>query len=182
MINHKIRKLNIKDIDELEKIELETYGKYGWSKDIFKSELNNPLSLYLAYEGLNEGSKILGYIGTWLIVDEGHITTLVVCSDFRRKHIADILLYNLIVQLKSNKIKWLTLEVKASNTPAINLYKKFGFKEFGIRKKYYQDNNEDALLLWTENIQTEGYTDKLKGIMSQFLLKENDADKSNYKL
>ena len=180
MKHHKIKTITIEDVAELEKIELETYGKYGWSKEIFKNEITNPLALYLAYKPFNECSKILGYIGSWLITDEGHITTLVVCSEFRRKHIADILLYNLILQLKLKKIKWLTLEVKVSNIPAINLYKKFGFKEFGIRKKYYQDNNEDALLLWSENIQTEEYTTKLKGLIMPFISIEVHADKLYY--
>lgn len=166
-----IRKATNTDITNIYKIEQETYGKFGWSKNIFKIELSNQFSRYYVFEKVNEEKKIIGYIGCWLIGEEGHITTLVVSQKYRRNHIADILLYNLIQSLQKEDINWLTLEVKVSNIPAINLYKKFGFKELGIRKNYYQDNNEDALLLWSENINSESFKEKLKKISS---------DKSQY--
>lgn len=165
------RKATHKDISNIYEIEQETYGKFGWSKNIFKTELSNQFSRYYVFEKANEEKKIIGYIGCWLIGEEGHITTLVVLQKYRRNHIADILLYNLINSLQKEGINWLTLEVKVSNTAAINLYKKFGFKELGIRKNYYQDNNEDALLLWSENINSELFKEKLKKISS---------DKSQY--
>ena len=72
-------------------------------------------------------------------------------------HVADILLYSLIQKAITNDIKWLTLEVRTNNDAANHLYKKYKFKIIGIRKKYYEDNNDDALILWTNDIQVKEY-------------------------
>ena len=87
---------------------------------------------------------------------------MVVCQKHRKKHIADILLYNLLNSALKEGVKWLTLEVRISNSSAIGLYLKYKFKQLGIRKGYYQDNNEDALILWTDDISTLDYSVFLK--------------------
>ncbi len=183
MLNLQIRQSELKDLDQIFKIEDEAYGKYGWSLKSFTNELNNPISLYLVAENnsCNDNSKfIVGYIGAWLIAEEGHITTLVVSEKYRRKHIADILLYNLLTLLAKQGIKWLTLEVRVSNHAAINLYNKFKFKQLGIRKKYYQENNEDALLLWTENINTPEYKAHIQDVITPIIKDNSHADKYQY--
>ena len=91
-------------------------------------------------------------------MEEAHITNIAVAPEFRRKHIGEALLRKTIDVCYSNMVKYITLEVRVSNTPAIGLYEKYGFKSFGTRKGYYQDNNEDALIMWTENI----FYDKFK--------------------
>ncbi len=159
-----IRKAFINDSKEIYNIESQVYGNHGWSYDVFKTEIKRDKSIYLVYETEDIKHEIIGYIGAWIVLDEGHITTLVVCPKYRRNHIADILLYNLIHKLLIQNIKWLTLEVKVSNMAAISLYKKFGFKEIGIRKKYYEDNNEDALILWTENIHEHSFINNMEDI------------------
>ena len=116
----------------------------------------------------------------WRVNDEGHITTMAVDIKYRRRHIADILLYNIINSALSNRIKWLTLEVRISNIAAIGLYTKYNFKQLGIRKKYYQDNNEDALLLWTEDINRKEYNEHLDCILSQIKGETIHADKYQY--
>lgn len=176
-MSHNIKNLKKhKNLAQLIKVEFETYGNYGWSIEVFKNELSNENSLYLCYtEG--DSDEIIGYIGCWLIQDEAHITTLVVSQKYRRKHIADILLYSLTQELIRNKVKWITLEVKVSNIPAINLYTKYGFKQLGIRKKYYQDTNEDALILWSENIQTDNFKSKVNDIYNSINIKETYTDK-----
>ena len=157
-MNYKFRKADLKDIDNILDIEKNAYGKHHWSKDVFTKEFTNPYSTYFVCEHKLDTSKVVGYIGYWQIQDEGHITTLAISPLYKRKHIADKLLYLLITHAKGKAIKWLTLEVRVSNLPAINLYKKYNFKQLGIRKKYYQDNNEDALILWTENLNDDIYT------------------------
>ena len=168
-----IRNISILDIDKIYIIECETYKTHHWSKKSFVSELTSEYSKYLLCESNKE---ILGYAGYWIVGNEGHITTMVTSPSYRRKSVADILLYNLINSALSNKIKWLTLEVRISNTAAIGLYTKYNFKQLGIRKKYYQDNNEDALILWSNDISSLNYATFLKG---QFLLIKDKFDNAD---
>lgn len=92
--------------------------------------------------------KVVGYVGIWFIVDEGHITNVAVHSDYRGQKIGDKLVEGLVKMSKENKIVSMTLEVRTSNIVAQNLYKKYGFKIGGIRKEYYSDNKEDAIIMW----------------------------------
>lgn len=143
-------------IDEVLKIEEQAYGEHHWSKDSFYGELSNNLAhYYCAYDF--EGN-LLGYAGSWLVIDEAHITTIAVKPELTRKKIGEALLNKIIDDCYKNEIKYITLEVRASNAPAIGLYEKYGFKSLGTRKGYYQNNNEDALIMWTENI----FWDKFK--------------------
>lgn len=143
------------DIDSVFNIEAVSYGEHHWSKDAFYSEVKNRVAKY--YTAKNEKDVIMGYIGTWHIVDEAHITTLAVHPDYRRQHVADALIVKSLEDCYNEFIKYITLEVRVSNEPAIKLYEKYGFKSLGTRKGYYQDNNEDALIMWTENIFSDEY-------------------------
>ena len=156
-----IRKATIKDVDYIYTIECETYINHHWSKKTFESELLNDFSTYFVFE---VNSNIVAYTGYWIVGDEGHITTMVVSSKYRRVSIADILLYNILQSAICNHLKWITLEVRVSNIPAISLYTKYDFKQLGIRKNYYNDNNEDALILWSTDISSEFYKNQLFGI------------------
>lgn len=151
-----IRTANVTDINDIYNVEKAAYGKYHWSLNSFADEFKSDYSKYFVSE-IGDINKIIGYIGYWLIGDEGHITTVAVDINFRRLHVADILLYNLIKDAQNNNIKYLTLEVRSSNIAALCLYNKFAFNQLGIRKKYYQDNNEDGIILWTEDINTKNY-------------------------
>ena len=150
-----ILKMTVDDIENVVQIEAEAYGEHHWSKSSFYDEMQNNLAKY--YVARNERGELLGYLGAWLILDEAHITTLAVSSKFRRNKVAQSLLFTFIEDCYKNMIKYITLEVRVSNEPAIQLYTKFGFNSFGTRKKYYQDNNEDALIMWTENIWYEKF-------------------------
>ena len=143
------------DIPQVAEIEALAYGKHHWSKDAFYSEIDNKLARY--YSAKNSQGDVVGYAGTWHIVDEAHITTIAVKPDERRKHIAECLVVKLLDDCYNEFIKYITLEVRVSNVPAIKLYEKYGFKSLGKRKGYYQDNNEDALIMWTENIFSDEY-------------------------
>lgn len=152
-----IRKMTYDDIDEILQIEELCYGAHHWSKESFQAELANKISSYRC--AVNEENKCIGYMGIWKIIEEAHITNLSVHPDFRNKKIAHKLLLASIDECYKEKIKYITLEVRASNERAIHLYEKFGFKSLGLRKKYYQDNNEDALIMWSENIFDKKYKD-----------------------
>lgn len=152
----KIMPMQKSQVDEVLKIEEMAYGEHHWSKDSFYGELANELAHY--YSVLDINDVLIGYAGSWQVLDEAHITTIAVHPDYKRKKIGEALLVRIIEDCMKNEIKYITLEVRVSNTPAINLYEKYGFKSLGTRKGYYQNNNEDALIMWTENI----FWDKFK--------------------
>lgn len=144
------------DVEDVAIIEAEAYGKHHWTKSSFYDEMSNNLAKY--YCAKTSTGETIGYAGTWHIIDEGHITTIAVKNEFLRNHIGEALIHRIIEDCYKNGVKYLTLEVRVSNTPAIKLYEKYGFQSLGTRKGYYQDNNEDALIMWTENI----FYDKFK--------------------
>ena len=146
------------DIEDITKIEAEAYGKHHWAKSSFYDEMSNNLAKY--YVAKTSAGETVGYAGTWHIIDEGHITTFAVKKDYLRNHIGDAIMQKIIEDCYKDNIKYLTLEVRVSNIPAIKLYEKYGFQSLGTRKGYYQDNNEDALIMWTENI----FYDKFKSV------------------
>ena len=149
------------DIDDVVAIEAEAYGEHHWSKSSFYEELNNNLAKY--YIAKTSTGETVAYAGTWHIIDEGHITTIAVRKDYMRKHIGEAIIVKILEDCYKEGIKYLTLEVRVSNTAAIGLYTKYGFNSLGTRKGYYQDNNEDALIMWTENI----FYDKFKTIYNE---------------
>lgn len=146
------------DVDRVSEIEENAYGEHHWSKDSFYSEVNNKLAKY--YTARIPSGEIVGYAGSWHIVDEAHITTIAVDKNYLRQHIAECLIVKLLEGCYNEFIKYITLEVRVSNIPAIRLYEKYGFKSLGTRKGYYQDNNEDALIMWTENIFSDSYKEQ----------------------
>ncbi len=152
----KIKPMTIDDIDDVIAVETKAYGEHHWSKESFYNELSNELASYFA--AFDDNNNLVGYAGSWQILEEAHITNIAVDVDFRKRHIGEALLKTIIQNCYSEKVKYITLEVRVSNTPAIKLYEKYGFKSLGIRKGYYQNNNEDALIMWTENI----FYDKFK--------------------
>lgn len=99
--------------------------------------------------------SIVGYAGLWLMTDEAHITTIAVDPDFQGNSIGELLLLGLIDRAKQIGARWLTLEVRVSNHVAQALYAKYTFKEMGLRRRYYSDNGEDAIVMWTDPIDSE---------------------------
>ena len=156
-----ITRMTKDDIDDVVAIEAEAYGEHHWSKSSFYEELNNNLAKY--YIAKTSTGETVAYAGTWHIIDEGHITTIAVRKDYMRKHIGEAIIVKILEDCYKEGIKYLTLEVRVSNTAAIGLYTKYGFNSLGTRKGYYQDNNEDALIMWTENI----FYDKFKTIYNE---------------
>lgn len=146
-----IRKLTLDDLDEVMEIEPVAFGSHHWSRQSFVNELSNSMGMYYAAVDGHK-KELLGYSGFWLIGEEAHITTLAVHPEYRRKRLGELMLINDILEARQAGARWVTLEVRVSNEAAQRLYYKFGFKNLGVRRNYYQDNDEDALVLWTENI------------------------------
>lgn len=141
-----VEPMQVKDLPEILVIEKLSFP-VPWSKQAFISELNNEYALYLV---ARENIEIRGYIGMWLIIDEGHITNLAVHPAYRRRGVGRLLLKNLIQTGKRYGLRRLTLEVRQTNLAAQNLYMEFGFTTVGVRPRYYLDNQEDALIMWKE--------------------------------
>ena len=139
-----IRIMGLEDIDQVHGIENLCFA-IPWSLDSFKQEMENTMALYLVAE---VGGRIAGYAGLWQIIDEGHITNVAVHPGFQGMGISEKLMKELIEESKKRCLNSMTLEVRISNIPAINLYKKLNFDIEGLRKGYYTDTNEDGLIMW----------------------------------
>lgn len=142
-----IKAMELADLEEILTIENVSFPT-PWSRSAFIAELfDNARACYLT---ARVGHRIAGYVGAWLVVDEGHITNIAVHPDFRRRGIGEKLLRAIIDCCKSRGAKRMTLEVRVSNVNAQKLYEKVGFAGAGLRRRYYRDNNEDALIMWKE--------------------------------
>lgn len=116
---------------------------HPWTEAMFLEELAGKFSVYRV---AIENGRAVGYMGMWILADEGHITNIAVSLEFRRRGVASALLDSFIQLAADRSLQFMTLEVRASNAGAIALYKKKGFELVGRRKNYY-DNAEDALLM-----------------------------------
>lgn len=105
-------------------------------------------------------SSIVGFAGLWLMIDESHITTIANHPDYRGRGIGELMLSSLIDISYHIGARAVSLEVRVSNSIAQNLYRKYGFKEAGIRRRYYSDNHEDAMIMWTDNINSISYREQ----------------------
>ena len=152
---YKIRRMMLSDLDQVCIIEADAYGEVHWTRDNFVSELDNTVGDYnVLYK---DGNEILGYLGSWMIIDEMHITTIATAKNHTRKGVAEALLIAQIFKALEQNIKALTLEVRVSNIKAQGLYEKYLFKRQGIRKRYYEDTLESALIMWTEDINSDEF-------------------------
>ena len=144
-----IRFMRLKDVDAVAAIEEATFAR-PWSRESFRQELTrNAVARYLVAE---EEGKILGYAGAWVILDESHITNIAVLEEARGRGIGKRLTVQLLQILSNLGACYATLEVRVSNERAQNLYKSLGFVSVGKRKRYYEDNNEDAYLMVCEHL------------------------------
>lgn len=167
--------LTLDDLEEVMEIEPIAFGSHHWSRDSFINELLNPAGFYFAARERETG-RLIGYSGFWLIGEEAHITTLAVHPEHRRKRVGEQLLINDIVKARQLQADWMTLEVRVSNESAQRLYSKYSFKSLGVRRNYYQDNSEDALVLWTERLSTSDFVDVFKVCLAEQKITEADLN------
>ena len=138
--------MNASHVDQIARLEKICFSD-PWSENSIASELDNKLAFWLVAA---EGENVVGYIGSQTVMDETDMMNVAVHPDFRRQGIAEALVNGLVDRLKAMGSHCLTLEVRASNAPAIFLYEKLGFSEIGRRKNYYRNPREDALILRKE--------------------------------
>lgn len=144
-----VRQATGEDAAQIAEIEKQCFA-VPWSYESLHHDITeNKRALYITAEA---DGKICGYVGVWKILDEGHITNVAVTPEYRRRHIASAMLGVLLEVLKDNAVSSCTLEVRAGNEAAKALYRSFGFAEAGVRKGYYEDNGEDAIIMWKEEI------------------------------
>ena len=138
-----MKQSHVPQVAELEKLCFSD----PWSEKSVASELNNPLSLWLVAV---DDEIVSGYVGSQSVMGESDMMNIAVHPDYRRQGIAEALVLALVDALREKGIHCLTLEVRASNAPAIALYEKLGFMQVGLRKNYYRNPKEDALILRKE--------------------------------
>jgi ribosomal-protein-alanine N-acetyltransferase len=141
-----IRRLTLAELSEIEVIEQRAY-QTPWSRSMFASELAKGTSICL---GAYEGDRLVGYIVNSRYVDAWHVMNVAVDPDFQRRGIASRLIERLFELTVEDDGRGYTLEVRVSNKEAIKLYEKLGFERHGIRRGYYTDNREDALIMWRD--------------------------------
>lgn len=135
------------DLDQVEAIEKASFAT-PWSKEVYKKEISeNKFAHYYVIES-TEG--ILGFIGAWMIFDEVQVTNFAVLPSKRKMGYGKMLFQYLINRALLHGGRIMSLEVRETNMPAQKLYESFGLKKAGIRKRYYTDNNEDAIVMWVE--------------------------------
>ena len=140
-----IQKMTKEHLDEIKDILITEFDEF-WNAEVLEKELENPLSTYIV---AISDKQVVGYAGLWQPIDEGHITNIVTRLNKRGNKVATKMLEELIEIAKARSLNCVTLEVNVHNEIAINLYKKYDFKEVGKRPKYY-NNIDDALIMTKE--------------------------------
>ena len=148
MADYEIYLMTAADVDGMHQVEQATFA-VPWSRASIEAELTNPCARYLV---ARENGEVIGYAGMWLVIDEGHVTNVAVRADKRGQGLGKELMKRLIQLAADSGMIWMTLEVRRSNKVAQNLYHTFGFVDVGYRKRYYEDNQEDALLMGLEHL------------------------------
>ena len=139
------RDMKEEDIDQILEVEHASFAT-PWSREAFYNEIyNNKFAVYIVLE---EDQKIIGYVGAWVVIDEAHITNVAILPSYRGKKLGEALLRKMMTVAKDMGARSMTLEVRVTNNVAQSLYRKLGFQNGGIRKNYYTDNQEDALVMW----------------------------------
>ena len=140
--------MRYEDVDRVAQLDVICFPT-PWSLSAYATEVNNPSGYYIVAK---IGGKIVGYAGEWLIMDEAHITTIGVDPEYRGKKIGENMLINLLEEAIHRGARRATLEVRRTNTVAQNLYVKYKFKAVSVRPGYYTNNNEDALVMWIDDM------------------------------
>jgi [ribosomal protein S18]-alanine N-acetyltransferase len=145
-------------------IERQVYPR-PWSPSLFVSEMGAGRTRH--YLVALDGRNVVGYGGLISYGDEAHVTTIAVDPGYQRLKIGTRLLYDLVVEARRMGAHAVSLEVRVTNWGAQRMYGRFGFRPVGVRKNYYQETNEDALVMWTDDIRTSDYDRLLQNLISE---------------
>lgn len=169
-----IEPMQAEDIPEMMQIERMCFVT-PWHENAFYNELHHEPACYLVAK---VDGRVVGYGGMWVIMDEAHVTTLAVHPDYRRHHIGERLLLALLEVAIARRAHKATLEVRMSNIAAQNLYAKYGFQAVAIRKGYYADTQEDALIMWVSDLHTPEYQQLLRTNRWKLLRAQREREES----
>lgn len=154
----RIRRMRGEDVPAIMQIESVSFGRHHWNEDAFLNEMNNHIGRYFSlFDTAGEQPVLIGYGGFWHILDEAHVTTIAVRPDLRGQALGELLFVCMVEECYRLSVHFVTLEVRASNYSAQNLYYKYGLNSVGMRPKYYQDNQEDALIMTSTDICGEPF-------------------------
>jgi ribosomal-protein-alanine N-acetyltransferase len=145
------RKLKLRDLNSIEEIERSSYPT-PWSRSMFAGELAKPSSICLGAIDTDR-NELVGYLIISRYVDAWHVMNVAVADSYRRRGVASGLMERLFEATARDSRRGYTLEVRVSNEAAIRLYERLGFKARGIRRGYYTDNREDALIMWKDPVR-----------------------------
>lgn len=160
-----IAPMTTQDIAAVLEIERRSFAT-PWPRDAYTHELDhNRTAVYLV---ARQDEAIVGYAGMWVVIDEAHITTIAVDPPLRGLGIGERLVIGLVDRAIERGARWIQLEVRQSNMVAQRLYHKYGFREVGIRRHYYSDNGEDAVVMWTGNLG-EDFQQRYRSLRAAFL-------------
>ena len=148
-----LRRLTIADLGDIERIERSAYPT-PWSRSMFAGELAKPSSISLGAVDADEEFALVGYLIISRYVDAWHVMNVAVDPPYRRRGVATTMLEELFRLTEGDGRRGYTLEVRVSNASAIALYERLGFHATGVRRGYYTDNREDALVMWKDPVRT----------------------------
>lgn len=154
------------DVPAISQIERRCYPT-PWHENAYYTELTNRCACYLV---ARLDGAVIGYAGMWVIMDEAHITTVAVDPPYRGRKIGERLLLNLLEEAIRMGASRATLEVRENNRVAQSLYRKYGFYETAIRKNYYTDNQENAVVMWVDGLRGTDYQDRLYELRRQLYI------------
>ncbi len=156
-----VESMTADDLHDVHRIDLAVYSE-PWSLVLWKQELSKPRDrLYLV---ARTDENVVGHIGLLLVLDEAHLSTVAVDPGWHGRGVATALLLAAFPRAIERGTRALTLEVRVTNERAQRLYRRFGFAPAGIRKNYYSDDNEDALIMWAHDVDAPEYAARLAGI------------------
>jgi ribosomal-protein-alanine N-acetyltransferase len=143
---------SLSDLDEILAIEVASFTS-PWTREMYLAELDN-VGVSFCYTARDDSGKILGFCSFWRVVDELHINNLAVAPAHRRRGVATALLGFVLNEAHKLGVRRATLEVRRSNDAARHLYERFGFAAAGVRRAYYSNPVEDAIVLWREDLKS----------------------------
>lgn len=154
-ISHRllIEPMRTADVEAVSAIERRCYP-VPWHENAYHTEIANRSACYLV---ARLGGTIVGYAGMWVVMDEAHVTTVAVDIPYRRRYIGERLFLSLMEEAIYRQAAHASLEVREHNVGAQRLYSKYGFRPAAMRRRYYSDNQENAIVMWVNELQTPAY-------------------------
>ncbi|WP_026734189.1 ribosomal protein S18-alanine N-acetyltransferase [Fischerella sp. PCC 9605] len=154
------------DLNAVLELDMACFGGF-WTLEAYQRELDSPNSVLLGLFAPFSPLELLAMGCYWSILEEAHITILAVQPQYQGQGLGQAMLYSLLKTAHDRGLERATLEVRVSNQAAISLYQKFGFKTAGRRRRYYKDNDEDALILWLGDMQYPEFQNTLENLRAK---------------